>query len=312
MRFTGLKYYLVIWRNRILALILLAVLSLVFVLIRKWYQDQPQSIDTSRSAEYYQYQKYIDSVKLAERKLKQTHLSRDVQPKKEMQWNPQPIDPNKALKEDWLNLGLNAGQSNTILKYLKKGGTFQVKSDLQKIYTIDDEDYKRIEPYLMLPDTLRNFLVQSEDSFDSAVDIKELEDDKLNISIALNESEAEDYQKIQGLGEVLSHRIIKYRNLLGGFYRKEQLLEVYGIDSTLFEEIEPYISIDYKNLEHLNVNELGANNLSKHPYITYNMALIVTRDRKKNGPFKNKKELMNRGLLNEHLYSKIAPYITVK
>jgi DNA uptake protein ComE-like DNA-binding protein len=42
------------------------------------------------------------------------------------------------------------------------------------------------------------------------------------------------------------------------------------------------------------------------------MALIVTRDRKKNGPFKNKKELMNRGLLNEHLYSKIAPYITVK
>jgi competence protein ComEA len=164
----------------------------------------------------------------------------------------------------------------------------------------------------MLPDTLRNFLVQSEDSFDSAVDIKELEDDKLNISIALNESEAEDYQKIQGLGEVLSHRIIKYRNLLGGFYRKEQLLEVYGIDSTLFEEIEPYISIDYKNLEHLNVNELGANNLSKHPYITYNMALIVTRDRKKNGPFKNKKELMNRGLLNEHLYSKIAPYITVK
>lgn len=312
MKFTGLKYYLVIWRNRIVALIVLAILSLTFIIIRNRIQDQTHKFERAHSEEYYQYEKYMDSIELAEKQHITENPSQDVEPKSLQKWAPKPIHPNQASEEQWLNLGLNEGQVATIKKYLDKGGAFSIKSDLKKIYTIDQEDYNRIEPFLLLPDSSALYSKQTRDSFYSKVDRIVDESPIPEISVYLNESEAEDYRRIRGLGEVLSNRIIKYRDLLGGFYKKEQLLEVYGIDSSLFAEIELYLVIDEKDLEHLDINQLTAYEMSKHPYVTYNMALIITRDRKKNGPFKMKEDLLNRELLNEHLYSKIAPYITIK
>ncbi|HBK40302.1 MAG TPA: hypothetical protein DDZ57_01845, partial [Porphyromonadaceae bacterium] len=50
-------------------------------------------------------------------------------------------------------------------------------------------------------------------------------------------------------------RIVKYRNLLGGFVSVEQLREVYGIDNELFSRISPYIQAD-ENFRKLWINEL--------------------------------------------------------
>ncbi len=64
--------------------------------------------------------------------------------------------------------------------------------------------------------------------------------DKININTA-TESEL---RSIDGIGETLAKRIIEKRDELGGFVSFEQLMEVYGIGSSIFEDIRDYITVE--------------------------------------------------------------------
>ena len=48
--------------------------------------------------------------------------------------------------------------------------------------------------------------------------------------VELNMADTTTLKKVPGIGPVFANRIVKYRNLLGGFYAVSQLREVYGID----------------------------------------------------------------------------------
>jgi competence protein ComEA len=63
------------------------------------------------------------------------------------------FDPNQITMEDWLKLGLTEKQTQTILNYRNAGGKFFTKKDLKKIYSISDELFQKLEPYILLPDS---------------------------------------------------------------------------------------------------------------------------------------------------------------
>ena len=64
--------------------------------------------------------------------------------------------------------------------------------------------------------------------------------DKININTA-TESEL---RLLDGIGEVLSKRIIEKREELGGFQSIDQLYEVKGIGDKLFDQIKNYITVE--------------------------------------------------------------------
>ena len=70
---------------------------------------------------------------------------------------------------------------------------------------------------------------------------------------------------VPGIGSVFAKRIIKYRDLLGGFYSVEQLGEVYGIDEDRYEAMKSWFSVDPSVISHLFVNQLSAKKLASHP-----------------------------------------------
>ena len=63
------------------------------------------------------------------------------------------------------------------------------------------------------------------------------------IPINVNTATAETFQQLPGIGEILSRRIVKYRTSLGGFQRIDQLKNVYQLQASVYEEIEPYLFI---------------------------------------------------------------------
>ncbi|MBE5038900.1 ComEA family DNA-binding protein [Ructibacterium gallinarum] len=65
-------------------------------------------------------------------------------------------------------------------------------------------------------------------------------EDKININTA-TESEL---CLLDGIGEVLSKRIIEKREELGGFQSIDQLHEVQGIGDKLFEQIKNYVTVE--------------------------------------------------------------------
>ena len=62
-------------------------------------------------------------------------------------------------------------------------------------------------------------------------------------TISLNATDTAEWKRVPGIGTVYASRIVKYHERLGGFARKEQLLEVYGVDGELYARIAPYIEV---------------------------------------------------------------------
>ena len=59
----------------------------------------------------------------------------------------------------------------------------------------------------------------------------------------INTANAEDLQKIHGIGQVLSQRIIRYRERLQGFALETQLAEVYGLSPEVVARLQDRCSI---------------------------------------------------------------------
>jgi competence protein ComEA len=63
-------------------------------------------------------------------------------------------------------------------------------------------------------------------------------------TININEANARDFQKLLGVGPVISERIVAYRQKIGGkFTQKEQLIDVNGIGKKKLATVMPFITL---------------------------------------------------------------------
>src|SRR5690606_38365709 len=60
------------------------------------------------------------------------------------------FDPNTLLADGWQKLGLSERQIRNIINYRQRGGVFRKKGDLEKMYTLTESDYLRLEPYIQI------------------------------------------------------------------------------------------------------------------------------------------------------------------
>jgi DNA uptake protein ComE-like DNA-binding protein len=109
--------------------------------------------------------------------------------------------------------------------------------------------------------------------------------------IEINASDTLQLMKIPGIGAGFAKRIAGYRNLLGGFYRLEQLQEVYGMYVELYEKIVPYLRTDTGKITMIQVNTASLDKLKSHPYINFYQAKAIIEMRKKKGKLENINEL---------------------
>lgn len=101
--------------------------------------------------------------------------------------------------------------------------------------------------------------------------------------VELNTADTVTLKKVPGIGSAFANRIVKYRNLLGGFYVVGQLAEVYGIDEERYEAMKSWFSVDRSVINQLHVNQMSAKNLARHPYISYKQALVIEQQVRKKG-----------------------------
>ncbi|MEN6588961.1 MAG: helix-hairpin-helix domain-containing protein [Proteiniphilum sp.] len=134
--------------------------------------------------------------------------------------------------------------------------------------------------------------------------------EKLSVgeTITLNETDTAQWKKIPGIGSSYASRIVRYRELLGGYVRLEQLLEVYGMDNELYNRIVPYISSD-ANYRKIKVNELEFKELLRHPYLNYKQVQAIVNLRRRKGNIVSINELgMLDEFTSEDIY-RLEPYL---
>ena len=145
-------------------------------------------------------------------------------------------------------------------------------------------------------------------------DLKTYSKPKITKPLLININQADSFalRKLPGIGEKYSSRIVRYRNWLGGFHSKEQLLEVYGIDSTLLHTISPFIKLGGDSVRRVNINDCSFKDLSSHPYISYKLAKLMVKYREHHGVYSSIEELKNIPLIDEQLFRKIAVYLELE
>jgi competence ComEA-like helix-hairpin-helix protein len=130
-------------------------------------------------------------------------------------------------------------------------------------------------------------------------------ENKLNLNMA----DTAQLQAIKGIGPVLSKRILKYRNSLGGFHSAEQLKDVYGLSPELVETMSD-ITFTTDSLTKIDINSDSLKYLASHPYIDYRMARSILNFRKVHGNYKAPEDLLKLKLMTDSLYKKLYPYIS--
>ena len=131
------------------------------------------------------------------------------------------------------------------------------------------------------------------------------------INLKINSATVRELQKIRGIGPKLSNRIVKYRDLIGGFHSFDQLNEVYGLEPEVITELIRVSSISKETVK-ININETDSiNTLTRHPYINYNLAKSIINYRKVHGNFESLESVKEIKILNDSLFQKIAPYLSL-
>ncbi len=103
----------------------------------------------------------------------------------------------------------------------------------------------------------------------------------------LNTADTLQLKSIKGIGSVLSKRIIKYRNLLGGYVKVEQLKEVYGISEELYERCKTYFYTETSKVKRIPLLESNIKVISKHPYFNYEQSKELVNLHRKGVDIKN-------------------------
>ena len=131
-------------------------------------------------------------------------------------------------------------------------------------------------------------------------------------TVELNTADSAALTRIHGIGPSFARRIIAYRQKLGGFLNKEQLKEVYGLDSEKYAEIKDEVRIDASRVKKLHINTVDFEALRHFPYLSYKQANAVIQYRVQHGNYQSLNDMRDIALLNDEILSKIAPYITFK
>jgi len=214
------------------------------------------------------------------------------------------FDPNTLSQSGWEHLGLSPKQAQSIVNYRQKGGKFYRAEDLQKMYTISPELYAKLLPYVQIADpgdTKKTYAFEKKEFVKKAL-----------VIIDLNHADSMQLDAVKGIGPAFAKRILKYRERLGGFYKKEQLLEVYGLDSVKYEGIKDQVMVGKVDLRIININTATFNELKINPYLSYKQINAILQYRKQHGNFSNAADLQKVAILNAQAIEKVLPYISFK
>lgn len=130
------------------------------------------------------------------------------------------------------------------------------------------------------------------------------------VLVELNKADTTELLEIKGIGSVLASRIIKYRKLLRGYYSVNQLKEVYGIDSIVFQKISPFVTVNAELIIKTDINNATYNEL-KHPYLTNYQLKKIMDYKTKSKKIDNFDELIKNKVLTEESILKIMAYYKI-
>lgn len=211
------------------------------------------------------------------------------------------FDPNKLDETGWLQLGLSPREAKTIIHYRNKGGRFRRPEDLRKMYSLSKQKADRIIPYADFEEGRK----ENEKAASSPIKAKPI------LEVNVNTATVDEWKALPGVGEVLSNRIVQYRERIGGFRSIDQVAKTFGLKDSTFQVIRPYLVLHEKGSKGIDLNSAFENELMECEGMTRDLAKAILIFRKNHGRFEHIDDLKKIIIVNEEVFRKIAPCMRV-
>ena len=279
-------------RKGIYVLLILIAIALFVPVIYKWlFPPQPIdfSITTLRDAKEIREPYAADSFAQSDERAIQLFY----------------FNPNTADSATLVSLGFTSKTARSITNYRNKGGKFKKPEDLYRIFNVDSNLISTLLPYVQL-DAQEEYQSQFKSNQYTT------KEKKAFVPVELNTADSLQLVSLYGIGPKMASKIIDYRNRIGGFFRVEQLTEIWGIDAFLIEELNGKIYVDVSKVNYLPINTITYDELKLNPYLRFKIASAIVNYRKHHGNFKKVEDLKQVILLHDSTYQKLLPYIKLE
>lgn len=129
-------------------------------------------------------------------------------------------------------------------------------------------------------------------------------------SCDLNTMDSAAFETLPRIGPKLAGRICRFREALGGYFRSEQLREVWGMQPDQFQAILPWFHVGDGVYRPICVDSASWSIMRRHPYIGVDGARIIERYRKQHrvSHIDDLKECIR---VNDSLFRRWSPYLRV-
>ncbi len=227
-----------------------------------------------------------------------------------------PFNPNFITDYKGYTLGMSVNEINRLHDFRDKDKYVNSKEDFQKVTQISDSLLRVISPYFKFPEWTQKSKRSEINIEQPKVERRSFHSSNVTEEVFsikdINSATAEDLKSINGIGEILSARIIKFRNLLGGFLIEEQLYDVYGLEADVVKRVLlKYKVLNKPVIKKINVNKATAGAISSLVYIKYAVATNIVAFRQANGPFISLNELRNIEDFPSDKIDRIALYLSL-
>jgi DNA uptake protein ComE-like DNA-binding protein len=195
-----------------------------------------------------------------------------------------PFNPNFITDYKGSKLGMSVAEIDRLLNFRKTNQYVNSVSEFQKVTQVSDSLLNAISPYFKFPDWVN----KSKNNNFKPFETKTVKIIVLDINLATKE----DLIKIYGIGPALSDRILKQKDVLGGFVSMKQMWDIWGLSPEVIENLNKYFKVTaLPKIKMIDINNSSIKELMLFPYFKYSLAKAIVTYRSMNGDFKNSEDL---------------------
>lgn len=186
-------------------------------------------------------------------------------------------------------IGFSPRQAEVIANYREAIGGITSMDKFRECYVVDDEVADRLEPYIIF----------------SPMEVETPSTRKIDI----NSADSTTLVALRGIGPKSAQHIIRYRNLLGGYHKIEQILELECVTTENFNTFSQQIYADTARIEKIYINFARPKQMEVHPYVTNRMLKRIINHRELKGGWSTIEEMTDANIMSEDEAMRIAPYL---
>ena len=212
-----------------------------------------------------------------------------------------PFDPNVLDEDGFVELGFTQRQARTIINFREACGGFDSAEEFSRCYAVSEEMFGRLQNYICIAESRPDSTAVSA--------IADVVEQGVSLPLELNGADSVSLDAVPGIGGITAAVIIRYRERLGGYCRKEQVLETGVVTERNWERMREQIYADSCAIQKIDINFAAPNTVAEHPYITPRILRRILGNRQLKGGWSTIEDMTEDNTLTKEEAARLAPYL---